>query len=161
MTEERNADVAAGEVISQSPEEYSYANPDESITITVSTGDQEPAAAQPESSAQNTTGQLTQQNAAAAAGEVWKCTQAVNTPSGYQGGLIRLELVQEVSGEMVATTVADGQTLTFPYTLTLQELPVSVREPYIYQSRSMGAIRNWDIIRLLLQRQSNSCRERS
>ncbi len=137
VTEERNADVAAGEVISQSPEEYSYANPDESITITVSTGDQEPAAAQPESSAQNTTGQLTQQNAAAAAGEVWKCTQAVNTPSGYQGGLIRLELVQEVSGEMVATTVADGQTLTFPYTLDITGAP-GISEGTLYLSEQVN-----------------------
>src|SRR5699024_2527164 len=43
VVEEQNADVEAGEVISQSPEAYSYANPDEAITITVSTGDTPPS----------------------------------------------------------------------------------------------------------------------
>lgn len=146
VSEERSTEVAAGEVISQSPEGSSYANPDEAITITVSTGDQDPAAAQTEDSAQDTTAQdtttqtaeqLAQQSAAAAAGEVWKCTQALNTPSGYQGGLIRLELVQEVGGEMSATTVVDGQALTFPYTLDITGAP-GVSEGTLYLSEQIN-----------------------
>ena len=37
--------------------------------------------------------QTADNSAAAAAGEVWKCTQTLNTPSGYSGGPVRLEPV--------------------------------------------------------------------
>ena len=56
-------------------------------------------------------------------GEVWKCTQTLNTPTGYQGGAIRLELIQEVNGEMTSTQVVDGEQLTFPYTLDITGAP--------------------------------------
>ena len=56
-------------------------------------------------------------------GEVWKCTQTLNTPTGYQGGAIRLELIQEVNGEMTSTQVVDGEKLTFPYTLDVTGAP--------------------------------------
>ncbi len=64
-----------------------------------------------------------QQSAAVANGEVWKCTQTLNTPTGYQGGAIRLELIQEVNGEMTSTQVVDGEKLTFPYTLDITGAP--------------------------------------
>ncbi len=48
VVEEQNAEVPAGEVIDQSIEAYSYADPDEPISITVSSGDQEPGAAEEE-----------------------------------------------------------------------------------------------------------------
>ena len=60
---------------------------------------------------------------AVANGEVWKCTQTLNTPTGYQGGAIRLELIQEVNGEMTSTQVVDGEKLTFPYTLDITGAP--------------------------------------
>lgn len=134
IEQQRSTDVAAGEVISQNPAGYDYANPDEPITIVVSTGDQDPSAAQTESA--QTEGQLSPadtsqtsqadiqaQNAAAAAGEVWKCTQRLNTPAGYQGGKVRLELVQEVGGQLTASVVLEGQALTFPYKLDLTGAP--------------------------------------
>ena len=49
----------------------------------------------------------------------WKCTQTLDTPSGYNGGVIRLELIQDVNGEPKASTVIDGQNITFPYQLDI------------------------------------------
>ena len=65
------------------------------------------------------TADTAQQSTAAANGEVWKCTQTLNTPNGYQGGAIRLELIQEVNGETTSTKVVDGEAITFPYTLDI------------------------------------------
>ncbi|MDO4276161.1 MAG: Stk1 family PASTA domain-containing Ser/Thr kinase [Eubacteriales bacterium] len=136
IVEERNPDVAVDEVISQDPEAYSYADPDLPITITVSTGNQEPGAAgntEEAENAQNTQAQNTDTNAAAAAGEIWKCTQRLNTPTGYQGGLVRLELVQDVNGQPTATRVVDGQQLQFPYQLDITGAP-GVSEGTLYLS---------------------------
>ena len=69
------------------------------------------------------TGVDAQQSTAAANGEVWKCTQTLNTPNGYQGGAIRLELIQEVNGESTSTKVVDGQKIEFPYTLDITGAP--------------------------------------
>ena len=123
VNEERNPDVPAGEVISQSPEGYSYADPDQPMTITVSTGDQEPGAS----------GAGTDNSAAVAAGEVWKCTQRLNTPSGYNGGKVRLELVQDVNGQPTASVVVEGQQLTFPYQLDITGAP-GISEGTLYLS---------------------------
>lgn len=113
--EQASAEVEAGRVISQSPEAYSSADPDTGvITITVSTGT--------ESAVTDTTTDTTDTTTAdtgTSSGGVWKCTQQLDTPVGYQGGAIRLELVQEVNGESVATTVLDGVTVTFPYQLDI------------------------------------------
>ena len=49
----------------------------------------------------------------------WKCTQTLDTPSGYNGGAIRLELIQEVNGEPKASTILDGQNVSFPYQLDI------------------------------------------
>lgn len=129
VVEERSSSVPAGQVISQSPEAYDYADPDQPITITVSTGDQDPKAAVSEAPAQ-----VTDNSAAVAAGEVWKCTQTLNTPEGYTGGLVRLELVQEVNGELTATMAVDGRTLTFPYDLDLTGAPgISTGQLVMYE----------------------------
>lgn len=136
IVEQRNPDVAVDEVISQDPEAYSYADPDLPITITVSTGDQEPGAddnIQQAESGQNTQAQNTDTSAAVAAGEIWKCTQRLNTPTGYEGGLIRLELIQNVNGQPTATRVADGQQLQFPYQLDITGAP-GVSEGTLYLS---------------------------
>lgn len=122
---ERSDSVPAGQVITQDPEAYSYADPDQPVTITVSTGDQDPEAETETDAAADMTGTttVTDNSAAVAAGEVWKCTQTLNTPDGYKGGLVRLELVQEVQGQLTATMVVDGKTVTFPYDLDLVGAP--------------------------------------
>lgn len=74
------------------------------IEIVVSSGNEAPASDTEDTSATDNTASAqstdsTQQSAAAANGEVWKCTQTLNTPTGYQGGQVRLELLQDVNGE--------------------------------------------------------------
>ena len=124
ITKQQSADVPAGQVISQSPEAEETANPDEPASLVVSSGDQppeaEPAA---DSSGAQTSADTSAQQQAAANGEVWKCTQSLNTPQDYKGGALRLELIQEVNGESEATTVVDGETLTFPYKLDITGSP--------------------------------------
>ena len=135
VTEQQSTDVAAGEVISQNPEADTTADPDQPITIVVSSGNEAPAAqtdntasaadTQTDNTAatQSAADTSAQQSAAVANGEVWKCTQTLNTPTGYKGGAIRLELIQEVNGEMTSTQVVDGEKLTFPYTLDITGAP--------------------------------------
>lgn len=132
VNEQMSAEVAAGEVISQNPEGDTYADPDLPMTITVSSGNQEPAA-QTESAEGTSDQAAADQAAAAAAGEVWKCTQRLNTPTGYNGGQVRLELVQDVSGQTTETIVVDGQQLTFPYQLDITGAP-GVSEGTLYLS---------------------------
>ena len=52
----------------------------------------------------------------------WKCTQTLDTPSGYNGGAIRLELIQDVNGEPKASTIIDGQNISFRISLISQVL---------------------------------------
>lgn len=49
----------------------------------------------------------------------WMCTQTLDTPTGYQGGAIRMELKQVVDGFDKWTTVAEGEVLEFPYQLNI------------------------------------------
>ena len=131
VTEQQSSEVPAGQVISQDPSAESedgdaaYGNPDDPISIVVSTGDQAPSAetttdtASTDTAATNTAADTAQQSTAAANGEVWKCTQTLNTPNGYQGGAIRLELTQEVNGQITSSKVVDGEAITFPYTLDI------------------------------------------
>jgi serine/threonine-protein kinase len=137
VIEERNPDVPEGEVIAQDPEGYDYADPDLPMTITVSTGDKDPSTA--DSSGESSDGTESTDNTAAAIanGEVWKCTQRLNTPTGYQGGLVRLELVQEVNGVPTASMVVDGQQLTFPYQLDITGAP-GVSEGTVYLSEQIN-----------------------
>ena len=116
IEEVQNAEVPAGEVMAQSPDAYSIADPNLPMTITVSTGDQVPGASQTDAAAQA-------ESQAAASGEIWKCNQRLNTPSGYKGGLVRLELVQEVGGTPTASVVLEGQALQFPYQLDITGAP--------------------------------------
>ena len=132
-----STDVAEGTVISQDPIGYTddnpvYADPDnDTITLTVSSGSQD-------TSSQNTEDQSSSDTAAAVAnGEVWKCTQRLNTPTGYNGGLIRLELVQNVGGDPKASSVVEGQQLTFPYQLDITGAP-GVAEGTLYLSEQQS-----------------------
>ena len=127
IEKEMNPDIAAGEVISQNPEAYSYADPDQPITITVSQDPaaaesaQEPAAdtASPDTTSDTTADTSGFNDSSALADGTWKCTQRLNTPTGYQGGNIRLELVQDVGGQLQASIVLDGQKVEFPYKLDI------------------------------------------
>ena len=114
VKEEQSTDVAAGEVISQEPEADSWENPDTA---------QDTTSQQNTDSSTDTAADTAQQSTAAANGEVWKCTQALNTPEGYSGGLIRLELIQTVNGTPTASTILDGQTVEFPYSLDVTGAP--------------------------------------
>lgn len=66
-----------------------------------------------------------------------KCTQKLNTPIGYNGGLVRLELVQEVNGNPTATSIVDGEQLTFPYQLDITGAP-GVAEGTLYLSEQQS-----------------------
>ena len=129
ITEQQSTEVPAGQVISQDPSAVSddgdtaYGNPDEPISIVVSSGDQAPAADTTSETNTASAADTAQQSTAAANGEVWKCTQTLNTPSGYQGGAIRLELIQEVNGESTSTKIVDGEAIEFPYTLDITGAP--------------------------------------
>ena len=97
-------------------------------------------------SAQSTADTSAQQSAAVANGEVWKCTQTLNTPTGYQGGAIRLELIQEVNGEMTSTQVVDGEKLTFPYTLDITGAPgVSAGTLYVSEQINGDLPATWTV----------------
>ena len=133
-----STDVAEGTVISQDPVGYTddnpvYADPDnDTITLTVSSGSQD-------TSSQNTEDPSSSDTTAAAVanGEVWKCTQRLNTPTGYNGGLIRLELVQNVGSDPKASSVVEGQQLTFPYQLDITGAP-GVAEGTLYLSEQQS-----------------------
>ena len=137
VTEQQSSDVDAGEVISQSPAADEEADPDQPIEIVVSSGNEAPSADTSSSTSTDTaTSQSTdntQQSAAAANGEVWKCTQTLNTPTGYQGGQVRLELLQDVNGNTESTIIVDCEQITFPYTLDLTGAP-GVSEGTLYVS---------------------------
>ncbi len=145
---QQSADIAEGEVISQTPDGYSMADPDTAtISITVSSGNQPPEAKSQangtDPSASAPAGDASQMNAtqatdqAAAAGEVWKCTQRLNTPEGYKGGAARLELIQQINGVPQVSVIKEGEVLQFPYQLDITGVP-GVSEGTLYLSEEVG-----------------------
>ena len=128
ITEQQSTE-AAGIVIAQDPEAYAAADPDQPISITISSGDKAPStdsAASADSTAStdstasaDSTVSTTTSTADVNANTGWKCTQTLDTPSGYNGGAIRLELIQDVNGEPKASTIIDGQNISFPYQLDI------------------------------------------
>lgn len=151
VKEEMSTEVAAGEVISQEPEAGNWEDPDTvNVVITVSTGDQDPASVQStdtantagsttDSAAQTADNTSTDNSAAVAAGEVWKCTQTLNTPTGYTGGPVRLELVQNVNGTPTASVVLENQVLQFPYDLDITGAP-GISEGTLYLSEQVNGV---------------------
>ena len=140
ITEQQSTE-AAGTVIAQDPEAYTAADPDQPVYITISSGDKAPAAdstasadsasaadstASSESTASDSTAATdstvsadSTTSTADNANTGWKCTQTLDTPSGYNGGAIRLELIQDVNGEPKASTIINGQNVSFPYQLDI------------------------------------------
>lgn len=160
IQQQQSADVAAGEVISQTPEPYSYGDPDTTnIVIVVSSGNQPPSDTEEAAGTQGETGtsdgtqiasdasqtsQITDEavQQATAAGEVWKCTQGLNTPDGYSGGPARLELIQYVNGVPKASVISEGTSLQFPYQLDITGVP-GVAEGTLYLSEEVqGSYQN-------------------
>ena len=160
IQKQQSADVAAGEVISQTPEPYSYGDPDTTnIAIVVSSGNQPPSDTEEAAGTQGETGtsdgtqiasdasqtsQITDEavQQATAAGEVWKCTQGLNTPDGYSGGPARLELIQYVNGVPKASVISEGTSLQFPYQLDITGVP-GVAEGTLYLSEEVqGSYQN-------------------
>ena len=143
VQEENSTDVPAGEVISQEPEAGNWEDPDTvNVVLTVSTGDQEPGTDDQSTDSSDTTAQTSgsdsaTQQAAIANGEVWKCTQTLNTPTGYSGGPVRLELIQNVNGTPTASVVLEGQTIEFPYDLDITGAP-GVSEGTLYLSEQIN-----------------------
>ena len=134
ITEQQSTE-AAGTVIAQDPEAYAAADPDQPISITISSGDKAPstdsaasadntastdsAASTDSTASADSTVSTTTSTADVNANTGWKCTQTLDTPSGYNGGAIRLELIQNVNGEPKASTIIDGQNISFPYQLDI------------------------------------------
>ena len=51
---------------------------------------------------------------------VWKCNVKLEQPKNYSGGLVQLSLVQNVNGQNVESVFLEGETITFPYVLSIQ-----------------------------------------
>ena len=123
IVREKNTEYPAGTVINQDPYPYdeygdsTYTDPDLPMTLTISNGNEDVVVQTPVQEQTSVT-EPTEQ-VVVNPGEIWKCTQKLNTPDGYAGGAIRLELIQEVNGELKATVVSEGTVLTFPYKLDI------------------------------------------
>ena len=51
---------------------------------------------------------------------VWKCNVKLEQPKNYSGGPVQLSLVQNVNGQNVESVFLEGETITFPYVLSIQ-----------------------------------------
>ena len=50
----------------------------------------------------------------------WKCNVKLEQPKNYSGGPVQLTLVQNVNGQNVESVILEGETITFPYVLSIQ-----------------------------------------
>ncbi len=116
-----------GRVLSQSLEADTTVEKGTTITITVSASASTPTP----SAAPSTTGAID-------ATGTWKCTQKLDTPIGYSGGVVRMELVQMVNGSPKVTTIIDGKEVEFPYQLNITGEP-GLTEGTLYLSELIGS----------------------
>lgn len=123
----------SGQVMSQSIAEGVYAEKGSSITITVSTGPESTPSTTPEAGeAQGA--ENTQPPEGGDASGTWKCTQTLDTPATYTGGMVKMELVQEVDGSPSVDTIMEGKTIDFPYQLDITGQPgISEGTLYLYE----------------------------
>lgn len=123
----------SGQVMSQSIAEGVYAEKGSSITITVSTGPETTPSTTPE--AGGTQGaENTQAPQDGDASGTWKCTQTLDTPATYTGGMVKMELVQDVDGSPSVDTIMEGKTIDFPYQLDITGQPgISEGTLYLYE----------------------------
>ena len=118
---EASETVPTGQVTAQSLAEGVYVDKGTTITITVSTGSTD-ATPTPTTTATGT----------------WKCTQVLDTPIGYQNGVVKMELAQIVNGSPQASTVMDGKQVEFPYQLDLTGAP-GVEDGTLYLYELIGS----------------------
>ena len=118
---ESSETAPVGQVMTQSLAEGVYVDKGTTITITVSTG---PADSTPTPTTTAT--------------GTWKCTQVLDTPIGYQNGVVKMELAQMVNGSPQASTVVDGKQVEFPYQLDLVGAP-GVTEGTLYLYELIGS----------------------
>lgn len=118
---EASETVPTGQVMAQSLAEGVYVDKGTTITITVSTGSAD-ATPTPTTTATGT----------------WKCTQVLDTPIGYQNGVVKMELAQIVNGSPQASTVMDGKQVEFPYQLDLTGAP-GVEDGTLYLYELIGS----------------------
>lgn len=50
----------------------------------------------------------------------WKCNVKLDQPQNYSGGPVQLILVQNVNGQNVEKVLLEGETVTFPYVLSVE-----------------------------------------
>lgn len=120
--------VTKGQVMSQSIAEGVYAEKGSSITITISTG---PEGA--EETPGEEEGEETPVQSADASG-TWKCSQTLDTPPTYTGGVVKMELVQTVDNSPSVETIMEGKKVDFPYQLDITGEPgLSEGTLYLYE----------------------------
>ncbi|HAE43974.1 MAG TPA: Stk1 family PASTA domain-containing Ser/Thr kinase [Lachnospiraceae bacterium] len=102
-----------GDVISQSISSGTTVPQGTEIVFTVN--DSEKAAEQTAETPEETQPVDTQE-ANAASG--WSTSSMLGEPSNYMGGAYRLVLQQTVNGDLVETTISEGNSIEFPYQLT-------------------------------------------
>lgn len=121
--------VEKGLVMSQSIAEGVYVEKGSSITITISTG---PEGAEETPSDKEEGGETPTQSADASG--TWKCTQTLDTPATYTGGVVKMELVQNVDNSPSVETVMEGKKVEFPYQLDITGEPgISEGTLYLYE----------------------------
>ncbi len=97
-------DVSTGEVMSQSVDAYSKVTSGTEIVLTVNDPDEATAATPTPTPEVVNTGN-------------WTTSSTLGASKSYTGGAYKLVLVQTVNGQEVDTTVAEGDSLSFPYLL--------------------------------------------
>ena len=130
-----------GQVMSQSIAEGVYAEKGSSITITVSTGPESTPEESPEAEASpdpDATATPTPEGGSTDASGTWKCTQTLDTPATYTGGMVKMELVQEVNSSPKVDTIMEGKTVDFPYQLDITGEP-GVGEGTLYLYELIGS----------------------
>lgn len=96
------------------------------ITITVNTGNSSDNDSDTDKKDDNTSTNTS-------ASGTWKCVgQQIASPPGYKGGEIKMDLAQEVDGEIQAKTILTDEKLKFPYSLKNVEGEPGVTTGTIY-----------------------------
>lgn len=127
--------VPEGQVMAQNVAEGISAEKGSSVTITVSSGPESTPSPEADESQSPDSTQDAQEGDASGA---WKCTQTLDTPATYTGGMVKMELVQDVNNSPVVDTIMEGKTIDFPYQLDITGQP-GVSEGTLYLYELIGA----------------------
>ncbi len=125
--------VPQGQVMAQNVAEGISAEKGSNVTITVSSGPESTATPSPEAGESQEPDETQGAQEGDASG-AWKCTQTLDTPATYTGGMVKMELVQDVNNSPVVDTIMEGKTIDFPYQLDITGQPgVSEGTLYLYE----------------------------